>query len=531
VRSIALILLAAAPMCAQGVVKNAVGQVVPRPPVQPTSFDCAADGTVVNSATGEPVVRARVSITAGDYAYSAVTDGSGGWALANLACTSAQMQITRIGFLQGGAARQTDASPFRVLRLTSGSPVHAIRTELTPQSVAYGKVVDDQGDPVLGVTVSAMSARVFDGRIRFQPGGSTQTNDLGEYRIANLARGKFVFCARSRPFGGPQPQGQSAQTMPADSCYPGPIDGGSASAMDLPAGREAKVDFTLGQVTAVHVRGAVTGLPEGRGTGIRMIRRGNEIGNDVPGNVRDGKFDFLVPPGAYTIAADYFENGTRLMARVPVDVGGAEIDNLVVHLEPGFTVTGIVHTTSQSGRAAPQQFGMLLRSSDQTAGGGQVKWDADHASFSITEMTAGSYRLEIGPPPPFYVKSATLAGQDILNNEIQISQAAGPIDVQLRDDGGTLEGDATDGNGQPVLSSVMLLRGNLRVANPMAQTGHFKLQNVAPGDYTICAWDDQTNIQYADPDWMRRNATGCQTVSVTAGQSQQIKLAQQIAPE
>ncbi len=516
-------------MCAQGVVKNAAGQMVSRPPVQPTSFDCAADGTVVNSATGEPVVRARVNITAGDYAYSAVTDGSGSWALANLACTSAQMQITRVGFLQGGAARQTDASPFRILRLTSGSPVHAIRTELTPQSVAYGKVVDDQGDPVQNVTVSAMSARVVDGRVRFQPAGGTQTNDLGEYRIANLARGKFVFCARPRQSGGPQ--AQSPQTVPADSCYPGPIDGGAASAMDLPAGREAKVDFTLGEATAVHVRGAVTGLPEGRGTGIRMIRRGNEIGNDLSGNVRDGKFDFRVPPGAYTIAADYFENGTRLMARVPVDVGGTDIDNLVVHLEPGFTVTGVVHATSQAGRAAPQQFGIFVRSSDQTASGGQVRWDADHASFSITEVTPGSYRLVMSPPPPFYVKSATLAGQDVLNNEIQISQAAGPIDVQLRDDGGSIEGDATDGNGQPVLSSVMLLRGNISLANLMAQTGHFKLQNLAPGDYTICAWDDQTNVQYADPDWMRRNATGCQAVSVTAGQSQQIKLTQQTAPE
>jgi hypothetical protein len=441
------------------------------------------------------------------------------------------MQITRVGFLQGGATRQADTSPFRILRLISASPAHAIRTELVPQSVAYGKVVDDQGDPVQGVMVSAMSARVVDGRIRFQPAGSTQTNDLGEYRIASLARGKFVFCARPRPFGAPQPQPQGAQTMPAESCYPGPIDGGAASAMDLPASREAKVDFTLGQATAVHVRGAVTGLPEGRGSGIRMIRRGNEIGNDVPGNVRDGKFDFLVLPGAYTIAADYFENGARLMARVPLEVGGAGIDNLAVHLEPGFTVTGAVHVTSQAGRAAPQQFGMLLRSSDQTGSAGQLKWDADHTSFSFGEMTAGSYRLEVSPPAPFYVKSATLAGQDILNNEIQISQGAGPIDVQLRDDGGSIEGDATDGNGQPVFSSVMLLRGNVRVVNLMAQAGHFKAQNVAPGDYTICAWDDQTNVQYADPDWMKRNATGCEAVSVTAGQSQQIKLTQQVAPE
>jgi hypothetical protein len=520
-------------MLPQGVVST-IGQFNSRPPVQPTAFDCAADGNVVNSATGEPIVRAHVTVAVGDYGYSAATDSSGNWTLANMACAPANLQITRNGFLQNLAPTpRTPAGPFRLLNLTSGSPVHGIKTELVPQSVIMGKVVDDQGDPVQGVTVLTLASHVVDGRPRFQQtGGISSTNDLGEYRISGLTRGKYIFCAHAnQPLGQNPGQVAGTQTIPADTCYPGPVDGGAASAMDVPAGRENKIDFTVTNVPAVHVRGSITGLPEGRGSGLRIVRRGVEFGSNLPGIVREGKFDFRVPPGSYTLAADYFENGARLIARVPVDVGGSDVDNIVVHLEPGFTVKGIVHLTSPSNRTLSQQFGLSLRSSDPMIGGGQMKWDPDHINFAINDLTPGAYRLEANPPAPFYVKSATLAGQDILNSEIPISQAAGPIDIQLRDDGGSIDADVTDANGQAMPANVLLLRGSIRVSNTVNQNGHVKLANLAPENYTLCAWNDLNNVQYADPDWMRRYGSGCQSVTVSAGQNQQIKLIQQTAPE
>jgi len=37
-------------------------------------------------------------------------------------------------------------------------------------------------------------------------------------------------------------------------------------------------------------------------------------------------------------------------------------------------------------------------------------------------------------------------------------------------------------------------------------------------------------VQYADPDWMRRNGTGGVAVTVAASQTSQLKLTQQVAP-
>ena len=164
----------------------------------------------------------------------------------------------------------------------------------------------------------------------------------------------------------------------------------------------------------VHVRGTVTGLPEGRTVGVNVIRRGvnADFGGNAGGAVRAGNFDIRLPPGSYTLASDYFEGGKRFTARFPVDVGSSDIDNIVMHMDNGFAVTGTVRLVSQSGQAVPiPQFGMNLRSSEPASGTGQFKWDPDHTSFTINDMVPGSFKLDVFPPAPFYVKSATLAGQ------------------------------------------------------------------------------------------------------------------------
>ena len=56
--------------------RAANGAIVSRPPA-PSSFDCSADGTVVNAVTGEAIARAHVNVTVGGTTYSANTDTSG----------------------------------------------------------------------------------------------------------------------------------------------------------------------------------------------------------------------------------------------------------------------------------------------------------------------------------------------------------------------------------------------------------------------------------------------------------------------
>ncbi len=487
---------------------------------QPAATDCAADGTVVNSQTGVPVPRAHLNVSVVREQYGAASDNSGHWSVSGVACGRAGLTATRVGFLPYISRTPLDLFP--------GAPAHDVKIELVPQSVIYGKVLDDQGDPLMGAMVSILLSRVVEGRAVVQPAaGGNPTNDLGEYRIPALLRGKYIVCARLAQQG--SPTRPAAQTMTGDLCYPGPVDG--SSTLDLPPGREMNVDFTLTGVPAVHVRGTVSGLPEGRGIGIRLVRSGmaEGLGESIPGAVREGKFDILAPPGSYMLLADYFETGRHLSARVPVEVGTSDVNDVAVPLESGFTAEGTVRVESASSQGSlARPFAIRLRPSEPLNGAGQLRWDAGGSAFSLTDLLPGNYRLEVLPPPPYYVKSVTLAGQDISTGEFSLSQGAGPIAIVLRDDGGSIEGDSVNADGQPAPGGIMALRnGNTIMAQSGA--GHFKLENLAPGDYTVYAWADSSVVEYANPEWMRHYSGVA--VTVTAGQTSQVKVTQQTVPE
>jgi len=162
-------------------------------------------------------------------------------------------------------------------------------------------------------------------------------------------------------------------------------------------------------------------------------------------------------------------------------------------------------------------------------GAGQLKWNADNASFTIPDLMPGNYRLDAFPPGPFYVKSATLNGIDILRQEVSIAQSAGPIEIVLSDDSGAIDAQVTADDDQPLASSaVMLLQDGLRPRIAASgPDGHVKLQGLAPGDYRIYAWDDIQQVEYADTDWMRRYGGGGVSASVQAGQTAQATVKQQ----
>jgi Carboxypeptidase regulatory-like domain len=495
--------------------------------------DCAVEGTVINIATGEPIARAQVALMGPGVGAGTMADSSGRWSLTNLSCGSVQLMATRPGFVPN-LRKPGTAGGGKSLVLSSGSPIRDMKLELIPQAAIFGKVTDEQGDPVQGAQIQAFTSRVIEGQREMQPSGGASTNDLGEYRAANLMPGKYIVCVHANPTFSSSPV-QGGQMIYNESCYPGPIEGGAANGADVPAGRETRIDFTLTQIPGVHIRGVLSGVPQGQGMTVSLMKRSGKVlltSNYGASVGPDGKFDITaVAPGSYFLQANCSNKGTRLWARLPIEVGSANIDGVALQLEPGATVKGVVRYESQSGQTAqkPNRIKVALRSSDPMSHTGRLKWDNDHVSFTISDVMPGTYRVETFVPAPFYVKSVVLNGQDVSGQEISINQPAGLIELVLSNGTGVLEGNVKSADGHPVESGIMLIpqRGRPRTASCGAD-GHFKIPNVPPGEYKVYAFDDTSQVEYAEPGWIRQYGAAGVSVTVRTGESAQVELVQQL---
>jgi len=473
----------------------------------PDPADCAASGTVVNSITGAPIPRARVT-DGHDAAVS--TDDIGRWSLEHLPCGAVTFKASRQTYLAEQPGRP------RYENLISGMPLRNVKIPLTPQAVITGVVLDDQNDPIQRATVIVMSSHVVQGTRRSEFLSMAATNDIGEFRAAGLAAGKYIVCARGNAWNGPD---SGDARVFGEQCSPGPID--------ERAGSEERLSFQLSPVALHHVRGVVSGVPVG--VSVQVTMQG--LGSFMTPIHEDGAFDFAeVPPGPWSLGAAAFQDSDRWMGALPVEVRDSDVNGVQLHLERGVNITGHLRIVSPSGNtpAAPV-YAMGLYSSLEAVGGTPAVWSEDHTSFTLPNVMPGNYRFDLRAPAPFYMKSATLDGRDIANAEQLIGPGVGEIDVVLSDECGSIEG-VVSADDKPTAATILVQNEQGKTLSVEAGgDGHFKLDSLRPGNYKVYAWDDATNVEYANPVWMQRNAKGADA-TVISGQAAQVNVVRQVAP-
>jgi len=456
-------------------------------------------------------------VVGADDSYPAESDAAGRWSAEHIACGAVTIAVSRIAFLRTQRSNLT---------LVANTPVHGVKLELAPQAVLAGRVLDSEGDPILGAQVTLMTFRVINGIRGIQASTSATTNDLGEFRFAGLVAGKYIVCANA---GGGVVVANGAPAY-AEKCYPGSMDAGAAGALDVAAGYEGRIDFALTPTSTVRVSGVVSGQPETGNTTVNLTPRTQiaRMSMGLSAQVHpDGTFAIRnVPSGSYTLVA----RANSLTARAQIDVGSADVANIQLHLEPGVMVTGTVKVVSATGRKIEKpQYSVILMSPEFVAGANNTVWDENKTAFTIPDVIPGSYRLTFSVPSHFYLKSATLGGRDIASSDVMIGPGAGNIEVVLSDDAGAVEGDVSAEEG-PAVSWLFLERDGALSRNARTDAnGHFKIDNVPPGDYKVYAWDDNTKVEFANPQWMQLNGKPI-AVTVEPLQTAQVKLVRQIAP-
>jgi hypothetical protein len=205
--------------------------------------------------------------------------------------------------------------------------------------------------------------------------------------------------------------------------------------------------------------------------------------------------------------------------RVPVEVGGADLDGLVVSLSPGVDIAGRVVIEGVNTGAADNHHPIVTLKSDIAGMPGPMSQRyaqfSGNRDFVINDAIEGEYELLLSDlPRGTYVKSIRFGAADVLNGGLRVdSRATDRIEIILSADGGVLDGAVVDRNREPVSNAAVALvpaasgrhRADLYKNVTTDASGRFRFDAVALGDYHVFASQEVEPELWRDPNFLRRN--------------------------
>src|SRR5215469_2869332 len=188
-------------------------------------------GRVINSATGEPVGRALVELSApGQKAQFTGADGT--FVFTDLPPGNYWPIARKPGFFEDSEPQGPPPRP--LLAAWQNEP---IVLELLPEAVIFGEVQDDNGVPLENVMVRAEQRQTVNGERQLVPAGNVLTDDEGNFRLAGLRPGRYYLSFASTNWSIAYQVTSKSQEEEgyAPQFYPGVPDLESAGAIELRA--------------------------------------------------------------------------------------------------------------------------------------------------------------------------------------------------------------------------------------------------------------------------------------------------------
>lgn len=511
-------------------------------------------GRVCRSDTGESVPKAEVSLYPADPDTAKAAGGErivrsgpdGTFVFPDLPAGSFGISAWRNGFSEV-SSHDTDQGQFVTLR--PGQRVDGLTLRLRPTGVIAGQVSDEDREAVQGVEVLAL-------RIRFQPGGRKQvshagqtvTDDLGNFRMANLQPGSYYVSAGGmiqHPMGAMGlKQDPTGGMQYRNTFYPGTPALDEAQVVKVgPEATTNEVRFTVPTernyaITGKVISEARPALRDAEVSCERVDAAGYTFG-PIGDNVRlesDHSFKCSsLAPGDYTLrvkttdaAGVEHELGFASVrvadsnVNADIEIGRAAEVRGSVETLPGLSPAGIRITleTFWSG------FHLLHRAPGIDAGG----------RFVITNIPPGEFTFTVSDArgeESAYVKKAICGGRDYASRELTLAVGTTlDCDVTLASDTGTIQGKMTDGE-KPARGLVVALipestelrripRYTLTARTDVA--GQYKIAGIIPGEYLLFAVPPSTDDAYFAIDFPENHADIAEHVKVDPSTTQAVNL-------
>lgn len=527
------------------------------------------EGLVTKEPGSEPVKKALIELIAenqtegGD--YTAVSGSDGGFRIEGILPGRYHLFAERTGLLEVDKHRMR--ADGRVLTLSAGQEVRDLQIRLQAAAVVRGRVTDEDGDPLANAQVSVLRQTFVSGRSKLEQAGGERTNDLGEYRVAGLAAGNYYVSVSPPPDFkslieaagvATNAESRAANDKPAPTSYqttyyPGTPDRSQAAPVELHAGDEFPVNFSLTPSPSLSIRGSVVNLPPRSSAAIMLQSRDFSLVLNGAEMHPDGSFVIRdVAPGSYTILATVENASVPMMARQALQIVSNSVDDLRLAPLPGGWIHGRLRLESKNGgRFDPTQIFLQLRSSDgddEALSGFSMGDGFSHlahvgadGSFEWKSVPPGNYYVQLagegGTKGDLFLKSALAGSRDVDEAGVGVSGGSVSLELVASANGGVVEGIAVDAKGEPVANAVIVavpepkLRGRVEHYRKTVsdQSGRFALHAIVPGDYTLLAWESVDGEAYYNPEFLKNYEGQGSALRIAEGDRKSLRL--EVIPE
>jgi hypothetical protein len=287
----------------------------------PSTSGSRVSGRVADTASGAPISGARVELmmvvdgpggTFGRRPRQSVTDANGSFAFDGLESGQYQLKVEKAGF----AAYPDIFGDAQLERLTidATSKDPQLRIALNKGAVVAGRIVNSSREPEPDLQVSALRRTDKAGPLGFVQVGNATTNDLGEFRMANLQAGEYRIVAAAQRHGPFDAIRTASNASFAPTFFPGTLDQNAARSVILASGQTVTgIEFTMITVSAFRVSGVVVdqaGRPSPQAEVMLIPDLRSSVMPMMAIAADDGTFEIgQVIPGTYRLNATAREGG------------------------------------------------------------------------------------------------------------------------------------------------------------------------------------------------------------------------------
>lgn len=548
-------------------------------------------GRILTADNARPVRRARVFINGAELpgGRGVLTDDNGSFEFTELPAGRYTVTVSKTGFISLSYGQRRPLQAGTPLQLGEAQQLTGIDFSLPRGSVIAGHIFDESGDPLPGANVQVLRYQYAQGNRQLVPAGGAQTDDQGAYRVWGLNPGDYYVSSVTRNLdlggrggpapggpGGPGPAGAgrigraealaglgggivaqvlAARGMPpgaqidaepvgyAPTFYPGVPSVNDARPVTLGLGVELlNIDFGLLLVHTARISGRVTN-PDGsptRAANVNLLPDSGAAGRGGPGRnfgsraQRDGSFSIAnVPPGRYTLRARGEDNDVPQFAMQPVVVTDGDVDDVIVVLAPGATITGTVVFQATQSATVPDvnQVRIAAPSTDVVNLGPNPMARVDkEGTFTIDGVSAGLHWIRTqGGPRGWTLKSVQLSGRDIIDTplEVRSGQRVSGLSLMFTDRISEVNGTVTDDRGTPMTEyTVLAFPTDQTLWRPQArqimtarpdQNGKYQMRGLPSGDYFLAAVDPAEQGEWFEPAFLDQHRTGALRVTLGDG--------------